>query len=715
MRFPFALITMVVAGGTLAQPMVEIRNNPGNAEVCWYAGAPLPVADVICQPGGHPLALPEGVSTVFARRPPDLVSLPVVVKGAVPRQLELLPAATLNVADPATELFAYIGRAGTVIPGPLVPAETLVLPLRIHNRVLSEIGEPVTGPAGKNISVLEGVRTHRYVVAAIERSADAVDARDPLDVHLLSGDKSKQPIVEVGRTITALAIFSDPRPGDDKLIVTGRGWKTVQRDVDASGERRVAMLSERIVATRVTKLAVRWWTNQTLADLAKRPDAECAATRNTWNLERDLKAPFAMTLLQCPPKKDCVTVRTEPLGREDRAGQIVFEDVTPGEYTIRVTYPGLPALSRKVRVNDGAQTDENLELRYFTFFGRVTYKGQPVRARLFATVTDDDGMYQVVLPNELGRAFEYISPCDGTAAYLMFFDEPPRENARFDVELPDATIRAVVTDEQTRAPLRDAVVSYSIRHPEKKGGFNDSVGKTDESGVAKIERAGAGREFTVCASHQEYNRRCSEPFVMKEDDRTVELTLAKSLSLSGRILTATPMDDGSVTWYGADGMLRESVYVKPDGTFRFGMHHQPGEILTVASRSHPLYVTRQVIPTSDKQAFEIAFPPAPERSFVVVRGAQDTGGPKYVSVAVGGVPAPLGIFERYLGKRAAAQPYLGPGSSVEIPSILATGPIELLVLSGVTSSNPDPAIRPRNSTVTRIPVGNAGRIDISNQ
>ena len=701
-----------------AQPVVEIKNNPGDAEVCRFAGAPLPTGEMTCRPAGTPLDSKSGLWTIFARRPPDLVSLPVVVDGHAPRSLELLPAATLTSARASHELFAYVVRAGTVLPAPLVPADTVVLPLEIHDRTISDIGEPVSVAAGKSAHVL--ARTGGdYVVAFLERPLNAMAVRDPLEVYSVAGDKRQTPVVEVAPAMTSLLVFRDSNRKAGKVIVTGRGWKTLQQDIPARNG-RIAVLPDHFAAARVAKLAIHWWTHQRFEELATGADPDCPhAERNTWNLQRDPAAPFAMALMKCAAAPDdqnvCTEIRAKPLPPGATNGDVVFEDVAPGDYEVRVTYPGLPPLSRRLQVHDAIQTDDDLELRYFTFFGRVTYKRDPVRARLFGTVTDDDGMYRAVLPDELRRTSEFVSPCDGSPTYRMMFEDPPRENARFDIELPGTAIRAVVIDQETRAPLSNALVRYSVKRPGQEAGFGESAGRTGDTGIVTIDHVDKGNEIVVCAAHEHYVRRCSDPFVMKNDERTVELALTKGLALSGRVVAAGPIEGGHVTWYAPDGTLRESVAVMPDGTFTFDKQHQPGEIVIVGSTSQPLYVTRQMLATSDKEVFEIIVPRAPERSLVVVRGANDGGGTKFVSVAVGGVPVPLTPLTMYLMKRVGAQPYLGERSTLSIPSILVTGPIELLVVTGVTTVDPDPFLVPRNVTMTRIPVGDAVEIDVTHR
>ena len=72
-------------------------------------------------------------------------------------------------------------------------------------------------------------------------------------------------------------------------------------------------------------------------------------------------------------------------------------------------------LQKEVRVAADKPNDVEFEIRYATFFGRVTRGGKPLHVRLFETATDPDtGDYTAALP-ALPKAGAVVTlvPCDG--------------------------------------------------------------------------------------------------------------------------------------------------------------------------------------------------------------------------------------------------------------------------------------------------------------
>jgi hypothetical protein len=289
------------------------------------------------------------------------------------------------------------------------------------------------------------------------------------------------------------------------------------------------------------RVTLHWWTTANLAQLAA-PPHDCSPETSP------KKEVFQATLLFCGDDarklnkyihaSDCRAIGERALAMDVLHGEAVFDDVTPGVYLMQVSYPSLPILKKQFEVVARGGADVDFELRWFTFFGKVTRDGQPVMASLYGTVSDPvTGRYDAVLPRDPRENPVEVATCDGAVQYTIVPDAAPAENAAFDIEIARNRIDVKVVDAETKMPIADAMVSLaaSVDDDPSVAHFAGPAGKTDERGLFVIEPVLANKELHICASTDAHERACAEPFRMgKSKQRGIRLELARVVKRRGR-------------------------------------------------------------------------------------------------------------------------------------------------------------------------------------
>jgi hypothetical protein len=133
-------------------------------------------------------------------------------------------------------------------------------------------------------------------------------------------------------------------------------------------------------------------------------------------------------------------------------------------------------------------------------------------------------------------------------------------------------------------------------------------------------------------------------------------------------------EEGHVTWHRPSGR-GETVELGSDGTFVFEGVHEAGEIMTVVSRSHPLWVLRMPA-IGPKQSLDLRFPDAPVREFDVKIKDVDPQALIPIGIAIGDLVVPSGALWQHQRLRDA-EAYERGNRSVTFRDILQTGPIEV--------------------------------------
>lgn len=426
-----------------------------------------------------------------------------------------------------------------------------------------------------------------------------------------------------------------------------------------------------------TKLIVNWWTPNNLAALAK-PRAECGERK----AQND---PIAATLLICPNRdpnavflpgqsKNCTATEPRSLSVDEPQGTLVFEQVPRGKHIIRFTAGGLPPIEREVRVFGDETTEEHVEARWATVYGKVTKGGKGVHAMVFENaVTDpESGEYIAAFSRLPGAGTMRVVPCDGSPFYFYLPDDAPVENAAFDIEIPDNRMHVDVVDAATGEPVVKARVSYNMpKGDEGAAYFSTGAGHTNEKGRVTVSPLLPKKKLKICALHADYEHTCTETFTIgSSDEKQVRIALPKAVVREGRVLMPGTSE---INWTGRNGET-ERTRTDEQGRFRYKRPHAAGEIISVLSPAG-FFVTIQPQLEED-QPLEIAVPQGRRRSFEVKLAPTATGDGVF-TIALGDLLVPHEGFSQHL-MRAGQQPALRPGSTTIVRDVIETAPISVV-------------------------------------
>ncbi|HUP46257.1 MAG TPA: hypothetical protein VM779_12170 [Thermoanaerobaculia bacterium] len=673
-----------------------------DAEICLFrAGSnATPVtrflmsADLSCLPAGADVPVPSGDWNVFARKGSELISerVELVSDRTRPAELALVPAAHLDRSRwPLAKderLFVYIPRSGTAMPlHGAVPAGT-VIPLVVAGGTIVDVGVPLELAPGESRRVEPSPRQERsnlVVPLFFKATPDGVD--DPPRITLTDAKGGEHvnaaPLKRAEAGAGALAIFRGLGAGTATVRLSGPRWATAEAAVDV--KESVEILERPLVAHPASNLTVHWWSAVDLSTL-RPPESECDVEPDQVGTVSVSKAKtFTATIMICPdePKPipmKCKSATEVELPMGELRGQAEFTGVPVGRHFVTFAYPGLPSVLQRAEVFDRADSTADVELRYFAFFGKVTRGDEPVHGRVFGTVTEPDtGRFVAVMSRAPSAGVPFgVTFCDGSGVYRFVSDEPPKENAEFNIEIPANRVIVQVTDQATGAPLANAQVSLGAMHrgEDDAAHYAGPAGKTDGQGRLVIEPILANRELHICAGHPDYDSTCAERFEMKEQrEKIVSLALEKAVIRRGRIRSGAPAG-ARLVWFSRDGRITEMIWeFSPDGEFTYKKPHAEGEIVALIS-DQPLYVFHHPR-LRDDDLFEIVIPLARPRSFSVTLSAESREESGWVALQIGEVIATINTVGWHLMQRRI-QSILRPGWTVHIPDILETGPITVI-------------------------------------
>jgi hypothetical protein len=170
---------------------------------------------------------------------------------------------------------------------------------------------------------------------------------------------------------------------------------------------------------------------------------------------------------------------------------------------------------------------------------------------------------------------------------------------------------------------------------------------------------------------------------------------------------------GQLYWYAADGRETERTVVKPDGTFRFNLRHDPGEAVVFVSANLPLFAFPQPF-LGERDPMDVTMPPAPSRSFAVSIGEERSQESAVVTIDIGGLVVPYPPFAQHLALHGSQLDLRNRGPLL-IPDILQTGPISVIL--GPPVEQVTPAMRaidlfrlPQFRMLPRKPAGGEGSV-----
>lgn len=708
------------------------------AEVCLFrAGAgPNPLTrffgshEVKCTSAAADLVIPPGDWNVFARRGTDLIGdgVELVSAATAPPELRLVPSAILNAAalPQKAALFVWIPRTLSAIPieGNRIPAETNVIPLLVREGKIVSVAEATSAASGAETAARFSPRREGFVDVVVPVvTATVVEGRSDAPVVVLTDGSATQHRAtwpgSLGSGKGALLVFPGIPSGSLTATVSGSRWKSAEAKLQPAASDQIFVLEKPLMAVPTSKLIVHWWTPVDLATRKVEP-SECEAPLDPffgeWSVS-DTKT-FKATLQECPQavRGRCVSTQSRELPMDTLRGTVSFEDVPIGKHRVTFAYPRLPELTRTAEVTAKSPTDVDMELRYFSFFGRVTRGGKPLHARLFGTVSDPvSGRYVVVMDGPPGDALPTaVQPCDKSPRYLSVSDPEPVENMAYDIEVPENRIDIDVADKSTGSPIQDAAIKIAALDPkgsERSAHFSMQTGKTDIKGQASIENVLTNRKVLICANHPDYDPSCAEPIVMKDvREKRLRFDLTRSVKREGRIVAGRSFTRGQLVWFTPDGALSEMIReFDNDGSFRYRKPHTAGEVVVFMSAETPLYAFRYPALKED-DVFEVRLPAARVRSFQVK--LSDTAREDYAvfTIQIGDLVVPLNALMWHLEPRQLVfSSRVRRGQMFPIADILETGPIKILLLPPALIDGPplrgDYAYAPESVAFRRMELG----------
>lgn len=705
-----------------------------NAQICLFAAgegtAPLSrfftSGDPQCAPASEEITIPPGRWNVYAHTDAlasDGVALVTAESTRDQRmRIELRPGARIsspNLAE-GDRAYAWIARSASAIPlktTNVLPAGTII-PLMVSKGVITRVGPAITPAAGETRTIDFGSPRAGRIDAVVPLAIrNDFDGPAPLVTITDATGAPHEPLAQLEATSgETLLFFREVPRGTLTATLDGERWKRVESSIEAAAAPAVAVFETPLEAILTTKLLVHWWTTRNLDTLAGRPSCEP---------EEVQKETFTATLLSCPdPKREwsrvnqCIEVESRDLPLDELSGDVVFEDAPVGTLRVRFAYPGLPPLTKDVPSNPDETTKLDAELRWFTFFGTVTRKGEPVAAEVFGTVSDPEtGRYDAALPRTWPAGVPWtVKTCDGTVEYMIVPDEVPAENTRYDIEIDDNRIVIDVIDAATRQPIPQAQVGMGalMKAGDTGAHFAGPAGKTDEKGQLIIAPVLSNKTLHICASHDDYLPRCADEFSMKEmDEKRLELALDKADVRTGRIITPTPFQYGTLVWYGANRMSEHIRIIGETPVFKYRQPHTEGETVAFTADGQPLYVFRYPRLTN-QQEFVIQLPQARRRTFTVTLSdaTREEGG--FVALQIGDLVVPINMIG-YHAQTRRFQSSLRPGQTITIADVLETGPITAIfvpfsALKAHEGQNVELPFVPEFATFRREELGNRDAI-----
>ena len=776
------MCTFLAVNGYAATFRLELDSKPlPRGEVCLFDAKSLDgplerlttFSKVECSPAEGDVPLPAGTWNVFARNPEGFVSQGLLLArdGRVSGdqraiKLERAGRAQLAFVPGETESVAfYVENTGVVIPAVpgepdvLLPLESRLFPLVMQGGLVRSVGAAFVVTTGVPVAVPRPARLGDHFDFALGVVADheafariPAGERAPGEIQLAPG--VGKPLLTANRVDLVfkggdgLALFRGAPTGASGGLasVVGDGWSSVGGQL--AGFRTEGPL--RVAPT--TTLAVRWIVIDDVVRLAEQMSAAPACPRAESSAAQVRDIPDAshtgltLTLTQCPGlqattasravrKTPCKGISSLELDEGKMSGTAVMNDIAPGVYLLRLGYGALPPTFQTIQVDD---FDERvaIELRYDRWFGKVTRGNEAIHAQVGigeGAVTDPStGEYFSVStpvppppPDVASRFFTDPPPisifdCNSEIETLYAPDERPIPNTRFDIEIEPNVINVKVIDSETSKPVPDAVVDLGVvrrDHPDSVL-FGGEVGKTDDSGSFEITDIPPTREIEVCASHDDYHRRCADRFTLKKERaKSVTIALERAEARTGKVFHPA-VGGGRVIWYSADGRSLESVPLAADGTFSYKQQHVAGEVVSVVSAGAPLLVLRHP-QLRDDEPFNIEYPPSPVRSFNVSLSAEAREVKGFVTLSIGDIVVPLNVLSQHLRPRDARPLFLAPGE-IAVRDIVASGPVAFIFapMSWVENYGKDIGIDffslPAAGALPRVAAGSNANVAVGN-
>lgn len=529
--------------------------------------------------------------------------------------------------------------------------------------------------------------------------------------------------------------------GASTIELSGTPWKrqVLAVQVPASG---ILVSQTPLLLIPTSSAVVKWVAHRDLTVLAGKGTPPCPGPKESKSappkpavsllLCRGYQPARALQLLD---RERCTVIGARDWSTPQRNGEVAFEGLDAGSYIIEFTFADLPPIREPLRLGRVDQANVNLDIDYSAIYGRVTVAGEkvpsPVRVSfdfVHAVYTDDDGNYTAVI-NKPVAADRVISlrSCDGSVDGEQIVEHDLLPNARYDIDLPANRVTVEAADAESGAPIAGALVRYgAFRSDEMSSGYYFRLAYAPDAGgnVAPLRTDSVGRYLIrnlppkkilrVCLEHDDYERTCAEPMTLSSTEtKTLRIAMKPKKGFGGSIAGAHEVAAGQLYWYAADGRETERTVVKPDGTFRFNLRHDPGEAVVFVSANLPLFAFPQPF-LGERDPLNVTMPPAPSRSFEVSIEEDRRQESAVVTIDIGGLSVPYPPFAQHLALHGSQLDLRNRGPLL-VPDILQTGPISVIL--GPPVDQVTPAMRmidlfrlPQFRALPRKPVGREGSV-----
>ena len=764
MRTLTAVAIYLIAGSANAAIRVTANGEPATgAEICAFraesAATPfrqlLASNEIVCA-----ATFPPGLWNVFARRGSTQISArTVLVDTHVPLpdvELRLEPAASVSFTalPKGTHGVVYLTDSVSAFPArgdgvALVPAERDLLPLAARDGLPVAVGEPLRlsadakqaaafGPAASR-----GVATWVSIAPADLAALRSARRKQPPQVAAKSSRSAVAPVNPLRGTIVldrAMQFLRAPA-GAATLEISGTPWKreSLAVDVPQSG---IVVTSSPLLLIPTSSAIVKWASRRDLTALTSNRTPPCPGPKEP----KAAPPKPVVSLLSCRgyqpsralqllDRDQCTVVGARDWPPPQRNGEVAFESLDAGSYVIEFTFAGLPPIREPLRLGHFDQENVNLDIDYNTLCGRVTVGGEkvpsPVRVTfdfVHAVYTNDDGDYNVVLNKPLvaDRVISLRS-CDGSVDGERIVESDVLPNSRYDIDLPANSVTVEAADAESNAPIAGAAVRYGAFRGDEMSSLyyfrlayapdasgNNVPTRTGADGRYLIRNLPPEKTLRVCLEHDDYERTCAEPLTLTSTQtKTLHIAMKPKKGFGGSIVGANDVAAGQLYWYAADGRETERTVVKPDGTFRFNLRHDPGEAVVFVSANLPLFAFPQPF-LGEHDPMNVTMPPSPALSFSVSIDENRRQESAVVTIAIGGLVVPYPPFAQHLALHGSQLDLRNRGPLL-VPDILQTG--QILVILGPPLDQVTPAMRvidlfrlPQFRALPRKPVSGEGSV-----
>lgn len=657
--------------------------------------------EVTCVEAVAAAELPAGLWNVFVRSS-RAVSAPLLVRGATTidsTAFTTVPSAALTIQLPdAHSGVVYLPRRAIAFPATArthVPAdeELWLFVLDKARQVTSIVPIPAIQAAteravdarmgGVTPSLLGWVRVSEADRVAVREATDV----SPPRVHATFGGPARDadPLPPPAALDGAFYLVRGVSAGEAELDLGGRGWLP-HRTRARVGSQVITTVKQPLLARPSASLIVSFSTGSDLAELDR--------SLGSCDRSKDQPAMFEISLFACAtPKREkdpvdpktCGLVRQETFGPEIPYGSFSVDDIAPGLYRAEMRFGKLPPASAMATAVALQQRPVRLSASYMKLYGSLTLGGEPLgrdatiafpRDGIGFAAKDSDEYHAVLLvPTEIETDTRLdVATCETGLRTFVLPDLRVRPFSRFDIDVPDNSITLDITDTFTQMTLRAATVRYEVMSKLMPRRPVVTRTLTAEDGRFVIKYV-PEREIRLTVSHPGYVKHPVEPFTMsKSEHKVIDVQLMPLRGTRGRIHSPMPFDEATITWHRPSGR-GETIEVASDGTFAYESVHEAGEIMTVVSRSHPLWVFRMPA-IGPKQSLDLRFPDGPAREFDVKIMDADTRASTPIGIAIGDLIVPPGALWQHQRLRDGELNVRG-NRSIAFRDILETGPIEV--------------------------------------